>query len=501
MIAGTSPAIGAGALVAGKYRLEAPLGQGGMGVVWRARHVLLEQPTALKLLEVQDSDPAAAVDRFLREGRAAAAVRHPNVVEIRDLGLLESGTPYLAMELLEGWSLREQLERGPALTVGELIAMLTAVLDGLAAVHDAGLIHRDVKPDNIFVCDGPGGRVPKLLDFGLSRRADPDALTITQQGSIIGTPIYMAPEQARGRSWLDGRTDLYSVSVVLYEALTGTPPFLADNTADLIIAILTADVPPLHRVRPELGAKLSVAVHRAMERDPEARFASARVMIGELQAALELEPHLADVPLPEPCGRRRSAEASSEAGAPRSLPAGIPSPLGHAAAGDRARGATIALEAPPPSRTVVMPALPSLRPRPKPRRPLLVGAAAVLLLACGWLALRDPSTAESTPEVAPGPPLARAPVRAPALAAAPDESPTRTALEPEPESEREAPGADARPEPRDHASAKVGAVPQARAAAEKKTDAAPAAQRSQTRQAKRQRVRPAKHRLATQLDF
>jgi serine/threonine-protein kinase len=297
----TVSASGIGALIAGRYRVEGLLGQGGMGVVWRATHVLLQQPVALKLLDVKGPRAQLAVERFLREGRAAAAVRHPNIVQILDLGLLESGVPYLAMELLEGQSLADRLQREPPLSVGDLLSIMDGVLCGLTAVHDAGLVHRDVKPDNIFLTsDASGAQVVKLLDFGLSRTASDKENSITQEGSIVGTPTYMAPEQARGRAQLDGRTDLYSLGVVLYEALTGELPFLADNAADMIAAVLTEEAAPLRLVRPELGAALSAIVQRAMERNLGKRFSTARELASALAEVAAAEPELARTALPEP---------------------------------------------------------------------------------------------------------------------------------------------------------------------------------------------------------
>src|SRR5690606_30027952 len=207
-----------GLVIAGRYELEALIGEGGMARVWRAKDLTLQRLVAVKFLFLrEDRDRRTMVDRFLREARIAAAVRHPNVVDLLDFGTTEEGRPFMVMELLAGESLEARLSRQPTLTLEELVRIAAGILDGLAAVHKAGIVHRDLKPDNVFLLDDDGEVRPKLLDFGVSRETSAtsgrrSALT-TNDGYLVGTPEYMSPEQARGLRDVDWRTDIYSAGV------------------------------------------------------------------------------------------------------------------------------------------------------------------------------------------------------------------------------------------------------------------------------------------------
>ena len=232
-----------GSLIAERYELDVMIGEGGMARVWRGVDTVLARPIAVKFLFLREGrDHEAMVDRFLREARIAAAVRHPNVVDILDFGTTEDERPFMVMELLEGESLEQRMSRDPELTLEELVGIVSLALDGLTAVHKAGIVHRDLKPDNVFLLHDDGEVRPKLLDFGVSRDTDPTsgrrtALT-TGEGSLVGTPEYMSPEQARGRKDIDHRSDIYSVGVILYEATTGRLPYDAEGVGDLIIDIV-----------------------------------------------------------------------------------------------------------------------------------------------------------------------------------------------------------------------------------------------------------------------
>jgi len=299
----------AGEVIAGKYRLDRPLGEGGMGTVWRAVHVTLGQPVALKALDVSGPRADAARRRFLREARVAAKVRHRHLVYVNDFGETEDGAPFMAMELLEGQTLAERLVGGPTLTVGELLRIAEGCLAGLAAVHEAGIVHRDLKPQNVFLARDAEGEIPKLLDFGLSLGADGGEGRVTREGAIVGTLEYLSPEQARAQPDVDARSDLYAMGALLYEALSGEPPFTAATPADLLVAILHEEPVPLVAVRPELGEPLSAVVMRALSRDPAARFAGARQMREALTDALARFPEAAAEPLPETFEALRRASA------------------------------------------------------------------------------------------------------------------------------------------------------------------------------------------------
>ena len=299
-------------VIAGRYELESLIGEGGMAAVWRARDLTLERPVAVKLLFARDErDRQNLVDQFLREARIAASVQHRNVIHIVDFGSTDEQQPYMVMELLSGQSLGERLQQNPSLSISELVHVCGLTLRGLAAVHDAGIIHRDLKPDNVFLTeDSGGGHFPKILDFGISRSVEPrsgrrSALT-TKEGIIVGTPEYMSPEQARGVKTIDRRTDIYSMGVILYEALTGTLPFSSENVGDLIIQIVTGSAPPVHELNGNIPEALSDVVATAMSRGPENRYQTAVEMQEALLAAVEgcpdaeINRSLSDLPPPPP---------------------------------------------------------------------------------------------------------------------------------------------------------------------------------------------------------
>ncbi|HEY8427314.1 MAG TPA: serine/threonine-protein kinase, partial [Sandaracinaceae bacterium] len=286
--AGVAP-IGVGVVVARRYRLEGVIGRGAIATVWRAHDLLLHRPVALKVLapSPDDDDEVASYDRFLREARLCAAIRHPNVVDLLDVGTCE-GRPFLVMEMLEGEPLDRLLSRVVQFGVEEAVSIAVDVLDGLAAAHDRGIVHRDLKPANVFVVREGGTMRAKILDFGLSRSVDRSrrSARTTVEGQIFGTPAYMSPEQARGSHALDARTDLYSAAVVLYECLAGVLPYESEALGDLIVEIVTREPPPLSRIRPDVGP-VSDVLARAMAHRPEDRFASAREMKAALLDALE----------------------------------------------------------------------------------------------------------------------------------------------------------------------------------------------------------------------
>jgi len=253
-----------------------------MGTVWRAEHLALKQQVAIKLLDVRGPQAERSVKRFHREAQIAASVRHRNIVYISDFGI-DDGAPYLVMELLVGVPLSERMVVGEPLGVGTFLRLIDETLQGLSAVHAAGVVHRDMKPENVFlVREADGTTFPKLLDFGVSRSTERgQGHTITREGVVMGTPEYVSPEQARGRM-ADLRSDIYSTGVVVYEALAGRLPFQADNPADLIVAVLNTRPPPLSTFRPELGEALSMLVGKAIDREPVRRFQSC----DEMRAAI-----------------------------------------------------------------------------------------------------------------------------------------------------------------------------------------------------------------------
>jgi serine/threonine protein kinase len=263
----------------GAYVIGSCIGQGGMARIYRAEHRVLHKPVALKVMESVLLERPDGRPRFLREGQAAAAVKHPNVVDITDVGVWQ-GRPYLVMELLEGEDLEQYLSRHKPLAEQDVARIMIPVIAGLATAHGAGVIHRDLKPSNVFLARGPDGDViPKLLDFGISKLAnalrtlDPASTPI---GELMGSPMYMSPEAVRGARDLTPQSDQYSLGVMLYECVTGRPPFYGDSLLGVLEAVAHGHFEPPRRFRPDLSTVLDVAILRAMSRDPADRFPSVR---------------------------------------------------------------------------------------------------------------------------------------------------------------------------------------------------------------------------------
>ncbi len=276
-------------MVGGKYRLGRLLGEGGMGAVYEAEHTGLGVRVAVKLLnEVFTTDPSA-VQRFRREARAAAAIRHANVVEVTDTGTDdETGVPFIVMELLEGESLSSLLRRERVLSPGTAATIVCQILAGLAAAHDKGVIHRDLKPGNILLARAPDGSLMvKLLDFGISKFYESaTAVDVTATGAVIGTPRFMAPEQAKGQSDLDARVDIYAVGVLFYRMLTGKLPFAATTQDEVIRLILQGKPVPPRQLRPEIPAELEAVVLKAMATDRDERYPDARGFYLDMQQSI-----------------------------------------------------------------------------------------------------------------------------------------------------------------------------------------------------------------------
>ena len=267
----------------GRYRILGELGRGSMGRVYRAYDPRTDREIAIKVLtdavELPDEAAAEARGRFLVEGRAAGRLSHPGIVLVYDADVdVESGLPYLALELVAGRSLTEVLrERGP-LPWGEAAGLAAAVADALGHAHERGIVHRDVKPANVLITDA--GRV-KIADFGVAKIADESH---TRAGMVLGTPNYMSPEQLRGDP-LDGRSDLFALGAMLYEMLTGAPPFHADSLAGITHKVVFVDPRPPTFDRPDLPADLEGTVLRALAKAPTSRFPTAEEMAAALRTA------------------------------------------------------------------------------------------------------------------------------------------------------------------------------------------------------------------------
>jgi hypothetical protein len=261
----------------GGYRVLRMIGAGGMGVVFQAEDPQLGRLVALKVMRPGLASDAVVLKRFLREARAMGAIKHDHVLTVYQVGE-ERSVPFFAAELLEGESLEDRLRRVGHLPVAEVLRIGREMAEGLAAAHERGLVHRDVKPANVWL-EQPRGRV-KVLDFGLARNAREDA-KLTKQGTILGTPSYMAPEQARGGT-VDPRTDLFSLGCVLYRACTGRLPFQGDDKISILLSVNTEDPPPPVQVCPDVPAGLSDLVMRLLAKKPEDRPQSAAAVVAAL---------------------------------------------------------------------------------------------------------------------------------------------------------------------------------------------------------------------------
>ena len=271
-----------GHTLADRYRLTRKIGEGGMGAVYEAQHVLLSKPVAVKVLRDKYLDRPEVARRLVQEARLASSIRHEHIVDITDSGSTEDGRTFVVMEHLAGQSLAELLKREGALAEARVIDIARQAASALAAAHERGIVHRDVKPENLFLVDRGGHDFVKVLDFGISKSMKPggavneDSLRLTHTGMVLGTPLYMSPEQARGDDNLDHRIDVYALGVIMYECLTGEVPFRAANYLGIISQVVNQEVTPPRKLRPEMriSEAMERVVAKAMAKPRDARYAS-----------------------------------------------------------------------------------------------------------------------------------------------------------------------------------------------------------------------------------
>jgi eukaryotic-like serine/threonine-protein kinase len=277
-----------GDIIDGKYRIVRLIGEGGMGAVYEAENMRIHRKVAIKVLHAGVAQTGEAVSRFEREAQAAGRIGSEHIVEVLDLGNLPSGDRYMVMEFMDGDALSGRIRARGRLTPAEIYPIMHQLLEALAAAHGAGIIHRDLKPDNVYLLKSRGGKADfvKLLDFGISKfnqLSGDSGFSMTRTGAVMGTPYYMAPEQAKGARDLDHRVDLYAAGVILYEAITGEVPFNADTFNELLFKIVLEAARPVEQVVPGIDPNFAALVNKSMAREPAARFQSAR----EFQQALE----------------------------------------------------------------------------------------------------------------------------------------------------------------------------------------------------------------------
>lgn len=277
----TSPTVISGQVLAGKYRVDRLLGEGGMGVVLAATNEALRQRVAIKLLRTGALANAKALGRFEREARAAASLRSEHVARVLDVGKLGDGRPYMVMEYLEGQDLGDVLDQDVPLPVGDAVDYVLQACEAIAEAHAAGIIHRDLKPTNLFLSRTVDGRpLVKVLDFGISKMDDAaEDMSLTRTTEIIGSPSYMSPEQLRASREVDVRTDIWALGVILYELLTKKLPFHALSVTELVAVVLTEPAPDPRADRPDVPQPLADAILRCLAKNREHRFASVTDLV------------------------------------------------------------------------------------------------------------------------------------------------------------------------------------------------------------------------------
>src|SRR6202789_3033875 len=284
--------IGVGTLLVGKYRVEREIGRGGMAAVYEAEHIALGKKVAVKVLAAELSNSAIVIERFMREARAAASVKSPYIVEVYDSGRLEDGRPFIAMELLEGESLYDRMARVRLFDTDTTVRIISQVAKGLTKAHAIGIVHRDLKPENIHLCKGEDGEeIAKILDFGLAKfyspmKTDEKTARLTREGAVFGTPAYMSPEQVKGQGSVDHRADLWALGCMTFECLTGRPVWNTEQGVAMTFAAIAASALPVpSQLRPDLPPTFDTWFRRALERDPDQRFQTARELAEDLARA------------------------------------------------------------------------------------------------------------------------------------------------------------------------------------------------------------------------
>jgi eukaryotic-like serine/threonine-protein kinase len=274
-----------GSIVTGRYRLERPLAQGAMGCVWVARHLQLDVDVAIKLMAPGYVESTEARVRFEREAKASALLKVPNAVHIYDYGI-EAGSPFLVMELLEGEDLAARLRRQRRLSLAATLVVLESIGKALRRAHEIGLVHRDLKPGNVFLARSGGEEIVKVVDFGIAKATAGLGLDAhaTKTGALLGSPRYMSPEQVRRSNHVDYRSDLWALGVIAFECTTGQVPFPSDEIGEVLVDVCTAPIPRAGAIAPDLDPSVDRFFERALMRDPDQRFQSANALVEAFSA-------------------------------------------------------------------------------------------------------------------------------------------------------------------------------------------------------------------------
>ncbi len=340
--------VNVGDLIDAKYRILRVLGEGGWGIVFEGENTRTLKHVAIKVLRPQSSLTADIIARFEREAQAAGRIGSDHIVEVFDLGSLDAGTHYMVMELLAGEDLATRLKTLGRLDPIDTVKIVVQLLEGLGAAHAAGILHRDLKPENLFLVPTRSGEdFVKILDFGISKFSNGPAASATMTGAVMGSPCYMAPEQARGLKQVDWRTDLYSVGTVLFECVTGRVPFTGDNFNDLMFKIVLAPRPSPLEFCPDLEPTLAAIISKAIAADPEQRFASAEDFRARLVEWLEAQ-GVSSVRAPDPHRSLKKTPSGQESRAAPPAPLAAEPQPGLPGGHPQAPAATTPLSSPGP---------------------------------------------------------------------------------------------------------------------------------------------------------
>ncbi len=279
-----------------RYLVTRKVGQGGMGAVYEATHTLIGKRVAVKVLLEKYAQREAIIARLKQEAQLASSVGNEHIIDITDFGTTEDGRTFVVMEFLEGESMAECLARETRLPEQRILRIVQQTLSALGAAHDKGIVHRDIKPENLFLLRRKETDFVKVVDFGISKslRAtgeDEEQVRLTQTGMVLGTPLYMSPEQARGDDELDHRVDLYALGIIMYESATGRVPFSGNNYLSVISQVLNEDPKPMRELRPELSEEFESIVSKAMAKDRVDRYADAAAMLADISALIEDPTH------------------------------------------------------------------------------------------------------------------------------------------------------------------------------------------------------------------
>jgi len=415
-----------GEIVDGKYRIIRLIGEGGMGAVYEGENTRIHRRVAIKVLHAGVAETAEAVQRFEREAQAAGRIGSEHIVEVLDLGNLASGDRYMVMEFMDGDSLSARIQKSGRIAPIDLYPIAHQLLAALHAAHTAGIIHRDLKPDNVYLLKTRSGVADfvKLLDFGISKfnqLSGDSGFSMTRTGAVMGTPYYMAPEQASGESAVDHRADIWSLGVILYECLSGTRPIEGENLTQVVSRLMSAGIIPLERIAPELPHDVSAIVTQMLSRDAQRRPETLR----EVSTVLARYARAISVP--------DFAEPSTDRGSllPHPPQASLkPKPRFISSTSADPRGPTM-LSAPPVNSSVHL-ERPSRVPQPK-NRTLTYGVLGAICMLAIWLIVRRGSTdpprsgeAAALPASAPALPSAATAPSASAVSAVANPSSTTT---------------------------------------------------------------------------